>query len=136
MTITKERKREYDQKYRAVNFARNAASQKRWREANPDRVKANHKRWCDANPERLANHQKKTRYNITAADFTEMLSIQANCCAICGRSDKPMVVDHCHKAESVRALLCNGCNVALGLFKDDPALLNKSARYLDHFGAN
>jgi hypothetical protein len=31
----------------------------------------------------------------------------------------------------VRALLCHHCNVSLGRFKDDPALLRAAADYLE-----
>jgi hypothetical protein len=31
---------------------------------------------------------------------------------------------------SIRGILCNNCNVGLGLFKDDPSLLYKAITYL------
>lgn len=53
-------------------------------------------------------------------------------CAICGRllTQGEAKVDHCHTTGRIRGVLCNACNVALGLLKDSPALLRRAAQYL------
>lgn len=50
-------------------------------------------------------------------------------CTICGNETK-LVVDHDHKANRVRGMLCNRCNQGLGQFKDDPELLEFARIYL------
>jgi hypothetical protein len=50
-------------------------------------------------------------------------------CVICG-SVEDLVVDHCHKTNVVRGMLCNHCNRGLGHFKDDPELLEFARMYL------
>lgn len=50
-------------------------------------------------------------------------------CIICG-STEDLVVDHCHKTNTIRGMLCNHCNRGLGHFKDDPELLEFARIYL------
>ena len=53
-------------------------------------------------------------------------------CQICGNIDyrRMLNIDHCHKTGKVRGLLCDSCNKALGLFKDNVESLNKAIEYL------
>lgn len=51
-------------------------------------------------------------------------------CHICGSNMPLMAVDHCHKSEKPRGVLCRGCNTGLGCFKDNPLLLEAAAAYL------
>ena len=50
-------------------------------------------------------------------------------CTICGENDD-LVVDHDHKTNKIRGMLCNHCNRGLGHFKDDPDLLEYARIYL------
>ena len=56
---------------------------------------------------------------------------QDNCCAIC---KLPFIttecIDHCHTSGKVRGILCRDCNAALGLVKDDVAILKQLIEYL------
>jgi hypothetical protein len=72
-------------------------------------------------------------YGISVEDYERLLTAQGGVCAICSKSPgrKILRVDHCHRSTRVRGLLCDNCNLALGLFKDDPALLRRAAEYLE-----
>lgn len=50
-------------------------------------------------------------------------------CTICG-DETALVVDHDHKTNEVRGMICNRCNKGLGLFRDDPELLEFARIYL------
>jgi hypothetical protein len=50
-------------------------------------------------------------------------------CAICGKPAS--VVDHRHSDGEVRGLHCNSCNLGIGHFRDDPAILERAILYLD-----
>lgn len=65
-------------------------------------------------------------------EFQARLAAQNGRCAICLNqiSGKGAHRDHCHKTGKWRGLLCPKCNMALGLFQDDPALLMKAVEYL------
>ncbi len=75
-------------------------------------------------------------YGMTVADYDRMLASQDGGCAICGtktRGSKPgcrLAIDHDHESGKVRGLLCGDCNTAIGKFRDDPALLEKAAKYI------
>ena len=74
----------------------------------------------------------KTKYGITPDDYQQMLESQDYSCLICGGEevDRTLAVDHCHDTGVVRGLLCGPCNRGLGLFKDNPLLLESAAEYL------
>jgi hypothetical protein len=82
---------------------------------------------------RYASHLKH-RYGITVEQRDSMLSAQGGLCAICRGNDpkrgKGWCVDHCHKTEKIRGILCHDCNVALGLLQDSPTILTAAADYL------
>lgn len=69
---------------------------------------------------------------ITPEQYNLMLKKQKGLCWIC--KDPPgkqrLALDHCHKTNRVRGLLCSACNTGLGLFKDKPGVLLRAARYL------
>lgn len=77
-------------------------------------------------------------YKITRADFDAMLEKQNYRCACCatetaGGRYGVFQVDHNHITGQVRALLCERCNLVIGVFEDDPVLLRKAAEYLEQF---
>ena len=49
-------------------------------------------------------------------------------CVICG--NPATVVDHDHKTGHIRGGLCQNCNTGLGMFRDDPTLLELAALYI------
>ena len=72
---------------------------------------------------------------MTQRDYDNLKAMQDNKCALCGevpedKRRKSLVVDHCHKSKRVRGLLCNKCNVALGLFQDSIDILENAVEYL------
>lgn len=82
-------------------------------------------------------HYLQKRYGMTVAQYEQMCITQDYKCAICHTPETPhrrLAVDHCHKTGSIRALLCQQCNTALGKLKDDPSLIRRAAEYIErHF---
>ena len=61
-----------------------------------------------------------------------MFEKQGGCCAICGGvnvNGRRLAVDHEHETGKVRGLLCDKCNLAIGLF-DDINNLASAIKYL------
>lgn len=50
-------------------------------------------------------------------------------CTICGDEDD-LVIDHDHKSNKIRGILCNRCNKGLGLFRDNPDFLEYARIYI------
>jgi hypothetical protein len=70
------------------------------------------------------------QYGITKAEVNRLRESQDDRCAICGDAG-PEHLDHDHESGRVRSLLCQRCNFGLGQFKDDPAVLQAAARYVE-----
>lgn len=62
----------------------------------------------------------RKKYGITVEDYEQMWYAQDGKCAICGRSPEggKLYIDHCHKTNVVRGLLCISCNVRLSIVDD------------------
>ena len=71
-----------------------------------------------------------TRYGITAQEYRVLYEAQEGLCLVCRSHHEVLHVDHCHDTNRVRGLLCGTCNRGLGLFYDNPELLQRAADYL------
>ena len=104
-----------------------------------------HKRWVDDNPEKVRGYREKdswtlvkrcSRRGITPEELIDTYERQEECCAICKKhieiSDS--AIDHNHKTEEFRGVLCKKCNRALGLFEDSPFILKNALEYLNTMG--
>lgn len=109
------------------------------------------RRYKFRHPERVAETQQKSRakrkawfreydrkrnlgrYGLTDETYAELVSEQRGLCAVClGDNDgRKLRVDHCHSSGHVRGLLCDRCNVGLGMFQDDPKKLASAITYLE-----
>jgi hypothetical protein len=119
----------------------------KWYEENKDKRNAQIAEYEKTKPKewRKAIGRKsnlKLRYNITPQEYETKLASQDYCCAICGKDVndnirrgkvEPLYVDHCHKTNKLRDLLCHQCNSFLGHAKDNINILQKAVQYLlDH----
>jgi len=89
--------------------------------------------WYQKNKGRIKEQNLLRRYGFSVAEYDEMLAKQNGCCALCGCApsvDKALGVDHDHVTGVIRGLLCDPCNKALGLLRDDPALMVRAAEYV------
>jgi len=86
--------------------------------------------WCRdcRNSYRSEIRRGNYRNMISDKDLKDILSSTIRC-TICG-NEETLVVDHDHKTNQIRGMLCNHCNRGLGHFKDDPDLLEYARIYL------
>ena len=77
-------------------------------------------------------------YSLTPEKYDAMLEAQGGHCVTCDSAEK-LVIDHDHACcpggkscgKCVRAILCHGCNTALGLAGEDPSRLRSLADYAE-----
>jgi hypothetical protein len=88
----------------------------------------------------LSSNYLKRTYGITLEHYQQLLEEQDAKCKICDsegfvmnkdRHKVKLVVDHDHLTGKVRGLLCHNCNRALGLFKDNPRIIESAVNYLE-----
>ena len=99
------------------------------------KLSANWKHGLSRTKEYDLNFHMKRNYGISIADYNVMLKEQNGLCDICGASEpnhhkKRLNIDHCHSTGKIRGLLCDACNRAIGLLKDDVEVLKKAIQYL------
>jgi hypothetical protein len=71
------------------------------------------------------------QYGITLEEYNRLFVVQNGQCAICGNpQEKSLDVDHCHKTNKVRGLLCRKCNLGIGFMQDNPEICKKASEYL------
>lgn len=119
------------------------ATRKRWRQSL--KGKALQKRQ-DQSPKKKAQKKRynqsdkgkscllKHRYNISLEEYNSLLSKQNNVCAICGGINKriKLVVDHNHRTNKNRGLLCTKCNNGLA-YLENPDFIFKATSYLSNY---
>ena len=76
---------------------------------------------------------------------SKKFSAQLGQCAICEKSlgertakgnvPSAAQLDHDHSTGQLRGVLCRNCNMALGLFGDDPRLVEAAEKYLKYWKA-
>ena len=109
----------------------------KWVETKPNQKPADYqKQYRKDNPEKIKNNELQRRFGITLEDYNKMLEDQNGCCKICNvhhtEEKQALSVDHCHTTQKIRGLLCNTCNRAIGLLKDNTETLQKAIEYLNN----
>jgi len=114
---------EYSKKYYRKNYAA--------------KIKDKKKQYKQQNAEKIITANRFRIYGITQREFDNILSSQNGACKICkikltlsGTSVTRACIDHCHKTNIVRGILCQQCNKGIGHFNDNPELMKAGADYL------
>lgn len=78
----------------------------------------------------------KNKYGLSQESYNNLIINQNNKCAICSiefnsiSKKTKIAIDHCHKTDSIRGLLCSRCNIGLGQFRDNENYLLSAIQYL------
>lgn len=110
-----------------------------WIDKNPNRPdNGASQRYKERYPERRIESIMKCKYGIGFKEYNSLMESQGEKCAICGAppvirphsTRKTLCIDHDHETGTVRGLLCRQCNHGIGLFADNPEILERAASYL------
>jgi hypothetical protein len=86
-----------------------------------------------AKTDRRTLRNKLKSLNVTLEAWDALVASQRGRCLICG--EEPSVrtvlyVDHCHETQTFRGAICANCNSAIGMVRDNPAILLRMFTYL------
>ena len=93
-----------------------------------NRTKDGFDSWCRRCRSNYRSSTRRGKYRDLIDDESLENIVAVGVCTICGKPGNQ--VDHCHKTNKVRGLLCINCNQGLGKFQDDPELLEFARIYL------
>lgn len=143
-------RREYNKKYSREHHKQIAERQKRWCNTHKKEITEKRKKYDQihrkenleylrkyrSRPEAKAEREEyhlQSNYGLSLIDYDVLSEKQNNVCAICGgvNEGRRLCIDHQHKTNKIRGLLCIKCNAGLGDFMDSKELLLRAAIYLE-----
>ena len=116
----KERLKNYRKQYNLAHAMELSEKRKVYKEAHKDEIKIG----------KLQHYFRLSKEEASLLYYKKLNGV----CDICGNPESSkrflLSVDHNHKTNKIRGLLCGSCNKGLGGFKDDASLLQKAIIYL------
>ena len=120
MKTAEEKRKSRREKYLKY-YERERTRGKQYFQENKELILAKNRKYNKENPDKRKNAILKYEYGITLDDYNKMFNEQKGKCSICQKHknelNKKLYVDHDHKTNKVRGLLCKNCNVALGFYE-------------------
>jgi hypothetical protein len=134
MTKTIEEKKQYRREQYLKHYEKEKLSNKKYREKNKELIREKQRKFNKENPIKRKNSMLKYQYGITLIDYNKMFEQQKGKCAICKRHQnnltRTLSVDHNHKTNQVRALLCVTCNTDVSVVENR---LKEMLKYLNKY---
>jgi hypothetical protein len=93
-------------------------------------------KYVSGTQEFFRNSHLKSVFGITIQQYEWLAKSQDYLCPICWTNIKKvdgkkyMPVDHCHKTQNIRGILCQKCNIGIGCFKENVSSLQAATEYL------
>ena len=117
-----------------INYDKNTESRLEWYED----YKANNKEKLS---ERYKRYHYLRKYKISREEIRKIAEFFGMKCGIClsefrelGKGKPWMTVDHNHETGEIRGIICNRCNVGIGLFLENPIFMRNAALYIESGG--
>ena len=124
-----------NERYYKKNLKRIKEYHNQYREENREKIRESGKQYreTEKGKENARKASIKYSYGLFYEDWLKIWEEQDGKCAICEivfSTPSHACVDHNHKTNKVRGLLCRKCNAAIGYLNDDPEILIKATEYL------
>jgi len=129
-----ERQRENDRRWRRKNLSKARAKNRAWYKKNREYKLQQNRLWYEKNYKKkeVKTRIRLRKHRMTRQEHDLRLKEQQNRCAICRKLFlKTPHIDHCHKTNRNRGLLCDNCNPGLGHFFDSIKILGNAIKYLE-----
>lgn len=106
---------------------------------NREKLNAQKLKWQTINQKARRYGQVKSRHRMTVEHYERLLLEQGYVCAICKNPEKAktktkgtksLAIDHCHVTGKIRGLLCQKCNMSLGLLNENFDSILSMAKYV------
>lgn len=110
---------------------------RKWHRDRPEYIRKKNAEWRAKNPTYSRDWQRKRNYGLSPADVDRIRDLQNGKCLCCNidLAISKECVDHCHETGKVRGLLCNRCNVVIGMMNEDVNSINRMAAYISNWSA-
>lgn len=112
------------------------AAQKRWRDKSTEYRAEYQREWRRNNRSTINRYQNGWRHGMNKALYDELFNKQNGLCACCGtdtpggNNAKSFCIDHDHRTDVIRGLLCHTCNAGIGFLGDTYEAVMRAAAYL------
>lgn len=132
-----EKNKEKKKEYRKRKYQEDKLKIKEYKEKTAEELEKEHSIKYENFVENEWVRRLKNNYNLSKEEYFKILEEQNGKCAICSSDDpgsstySKLCVDHCHKTNKIRGLLCFKCNTSLGKFGDNVEFLKKAIKYLE-----
>ena len=131
----KERKKANNKAYNEKNKEKIRAYARAYYENNKEKLNVKHKAYREKNKDKKRESELKRNFGIGLHEYDLMFTEQKGKCACCGSHQneltKNLAVDHDHDTGLIRGLLCNHCNLAIGILGDNTEGLMRALNYLE-----
>jgi hypothetical protein len=125
-------RKEYMAQYRESHKEEKRQKNREWKRLNRDKVRASKRRWRA----RHSAHNNYYKYGVSERWYQDKLDEQGGGCAICGTEMcgvNRLHIDHCHRTNRNRGILCAMCNHALERMENVPDWDIKALLYLEQY---
>jgi len=132
----------YNNKYRKEHLIECREATKKWYLKHKEQQKERLKKWYIENRKRTTEKRRERETGMSASEYEKLFIEQNGVCYICSqknykkRKEVALVADHFEDTSGIkkpRKLLCDKCNLMIGLSGESYKLLERAAAYLREF---